>query len=55
MDGPGELLTLQLGPYANHVAAHYWNAQERLFVYDEHAPVRALCVCCRVAAAAMVR
>ena len=37
--GGGEILTLQLGHYANHVGAHLWNAQEALFHYDPTAPV----------------
>jgi hypothetical protein len=30
---PGELLTLQLGSYANYVGAHYWNLQVRIKMY----------------------
>ena len=27
---PGEVITLQLGSYANYVGAHYWNFQVSL-------------------------
>ena len=27
---PGEVITLQLGTYANYVGAHYWNIQVRM-------------------------
>ena len=30
MPAAGELLTLQFGPYSNHIGAHYWNAQDEL-------------------------
>lgn len=34
-----EILTLQLGRRANHVATHFWNTQESYFTYDnEKAP-----------------
>ena len=36
---PREIVTLQFGHYANHVASHIWNAQELSFTYDEAAPV----------------
>ena len=39
---PREIVTLQFGHYANHVASHIWNAQELSFTYDEAAPV---CAC----------
>ncbi|KAI6652342.1 Protein misato-like protein 1-like [Oopsacas minuta] len=29
-----EIITLQLGEYANHVGAHWWNLQEAGFIYD---------------------
>ena len=28
MRGRGEIVTLQFGDYANHVGAHFWNAQD---------------------------
>lgn len=28
-----EIVTLQIGNYSNHVASHFWNLQESLFVY----------------------
>ncbi|XP_055632490.1 protein misato [Toxorhynchites rutilus septentrionalis] len=31
---PREVLTLQLGNYANYVGTHWWNAQEASFNYD---------------------
>lgn len=35
-----EILTIQLGHRANHVATHFWNAQESYFTYDSiQAPV----------------
>ncbi len=37
----GEILTLQLGHYANFVGTHMWNAQESLFTYSESDEVRA--------------
>jgi hypothetical protein len=39
-EASGEIITLQLGNYANHVGAHFWNAQEALFTFDPDAPVR---------------
>lgn len=27
---PGEIITLQLGSFANYVGAHYWNLQVRV-------------------------
>ncbi len=29
-----EIVTLQIGHYANHVGTHFWNAQEALFDYS---------------------
>ncbi|KAL9128299.1 MAG: hypothetical protein Q9217_003004 [Psora testacea] len=34
-----EILTIQLGHRANHVATHFWNTQESYFTYDPSAPV----------------
>ncbi|KAH8396501.1 hypothetical protein KR222_011599 [Zaprionus bogoriensis] len=34
MDHTREILTFQLGTFANYVGAHYWNQQEANFVYD---------------------
>ena len=31
---PGELVTIQLGGYANYVGAHYWNIQDELLGYS---------------------
>ena len=31
---PREVVTLQLGSYANHVGTHWWNLQEAGFIYD---------------------
>ena len=28
------VITLQVGHYANHVGAHFWNTQEASFVYS---------------------
>lgn len=28
---PREIITLQFGPYANHIGAHFWNFQDELF------------------------
>ncbi|KAL9103684.1 MAG: hypothetical protein Q9163_001278 [Psora crenata] len=33
-----EILTIQLGHRANHVATHFWNAQESYFTYDPSLP-----------------
>jgi hypothetical protein len=30
-----EILSLQFGPFANFVGAHFWNIQESLFSYDQ--------------------
>ncbi|XP_030568716.1 protein misato [Drosophila novamexicana] len=35
MDHTREILTFQLGTYANYVGAHFWNQQEANFVYDQ--------------------
>jgi hypothetical protein len=29
-----EIITLQLGAYANHVGSHYWNLQNAQLQYD---------------------
>lgn len=29
-----EIITLQLGNYANHVGTHWWNMQEATFDYN---------------------
>ena len=31
---PGELVTIQLGGYANYVGSHYWNIQDELLGYS---------------------
>ncbi|KAM8719946.1 hypothetical protein ACLKA7_006064 [Drosophila subpalustris] len=36
MDHTREILTFQLGTYANYVGAHFWNQQESNFVYDSN-------------------
>ena len=33
MESKDSIITLQLGHYANHVGAHFWNTQEASFVY----------------------
>lgn len=33
-----EIITLQLGNYANYVGTHWWNIQESSFTYDPNAP-----------------
>lgn len=35
MESKDSIITLQLGHYANHVGAHFWNTQEACFVYPE--------------------
>ena len=34
-----EIITLQIGHYANFVGTHWWNIQESSFVYDPEAQV----------------
>jgi len=34
MSGTNEIVTFQVGHYANFVGAHFWNLQESSFVYD---------------------
>lgn len=31
----GEIITISLGGYANHVGAHFWNIQDELLGYTE--------------------
>ena len=35
MESRDSIITLQLGHYANHVGAHFWNTQEAGFVYPD--------------------
>ena len=34
------IITVQVGHYSNHVGAHFWNAQEANFAFDEEAARR---------------
>lgn len=37
---PKEIITLQLGTYANYVGTHWWNIQESSFVYKNSKAVK---------------